>query len=100
MADKIRLLIHAPTPGALARGRRNAVNLLKAAPDAEIEILANAGAVEAALAQPDPADAWLILCGNSLAAIGAAPPAGVKVVAAAVLHLAQRQQQGWAYMRA
>jgi NitT/TauT family transport system ATP-binding protein len=100
MADKIRLLIHAPTPGALERARRNAVNLRKAAPDAEVEIVANAGAVAHALAQPDASDAWLVLCGNTLAATGAVASPELRVVPAAVLHLAERQLQGWQYMRA
>lgn len=96
----IRLLIHAPTPGALERARRNAANLKKAAPDAVVEIVANAGAVGAALAEPHATDAYLLLCQNTLAATGASAPASLQVVGAAVLHIAQRQADGWAYMRA
>jgi uncharacterized protein len=96
----VRLLIHAPTPGALERARRNLANLLKIAPDAEVELVANAGAVAAALEQPGPLDAHLRLCRNTLEANALTAPPGIAVVPAAVLHLAQRQAQGWAYMRA
>lgn len=96
----IQLLIHAPTPGSLERARRNAANLHKADPQAQVEIVANAGAVAAALADAHPTDAHLVLCQNTLAATGAQAPAHIKTVSAAVLHIAQRQADGWAYMRA
>ena len=97
----IRLLIHAPTAGALVRGRRNLANLLAADPSAEVELVANGAAVAAALDAPDPAtDARLVLCRNSLAAAGRSAPPGVRTVAAAVLHVAERQRDGWAYFRA
>lgn len=99
-ATPIRLLIHAPTPGALERARRNLANLLKAAPDAEVELVANAGAVAAALEHPGPLDAYLRLCRNTLEANALTAPPDTVVVPAAVLHIAQRQAQGWAYMRA
>lgn len=98
--DLIRLVIHAPTPGALERGRRNLANLLKAAPDAQVELVVNAGAVAAALAAPDATDTHLRLCQNTLTANQLAAPDGIWIVPAAVLHLAQRQQEGWSYMRA
>ncbi|SAI40672.1 Uncharacterized conserved protein [Bordetella ansorpii] len=96
----IRLLIHASTPEALQRARRNAANLLKAEPSAQVEIVVNAGAVAAALAQPDATDTHLAVCANTLAAGGLQAPEGLTVVSAAVLHLARRQQEGWAYMHA
>lgn len=96
----IRLLIHAPTPAALERARRNAANLKKAAPQAQVEIVANAGAVAAALAESHATDEHLLLCANTLAATGAQAPATLRTVPAAVLHLAQRQGEGWAYIRA
>lgn len=99
-ATPIRLLIHAPTPGALERARRNLANLLKAAPDAEVELVANAGAVAAALEHPSPLDTHLRLCRNTLENNALAAPPDIAVVPAAVLYLAQRQAQGWAYMRA
>lgn len=96
----IQLLIHAPTPGSLERARRNAANLKKADPQAEVEIVANAGAVAAALADAHPTDAHLVLCQNTLTATGQDAPAHLKTVAAAVLHIATRQADGWGYMRA
>ena len=95
----LRLLIHAPTAGALARARSNARNLLRAEPAAEVEIIANAGAVAAAIEAGD-VEPPLLLCGNSLAAQGLVTPPEARIVAAAVLHIATRQQEGWAYMRA
>ncbi|HEY0293711.1 MAG TPA: hypothetical protein VGC69_00085 [Bordetella sp.] len=100
MPEPLRLLIHAPTAQALQRARRNAANLLQAEPDAQVEIVANAAAVAAALAEPHPTDSHLLLCRNTLAAIGAEAPPTLRVVPAAVLHLAQRQRDGWAYLRA
>jgi len=100
MPDAIRLLIHAPTAGALQRARRNAANLLQAEPGAQVEIVANAAGVAAALAEPHATDDHLVLCRNTLAATGAQAPQALRVVPAAVLHLAQRQGEGWAYMRA
>lgn len=95
----LRLLIHAPTPASLARARANARNLLRAAPKTEVEIIANAAAVMAAIEAGETA-APLILCANTLAAQGQAVPEGARVVPAAVLHIAQRQAEGWGYMRA
>jgi intracellular sulfur oxidation DsrE/DsrF family protein len=98
--ETIRLIIHAPTAAALERGRRNLANLLKSAPDAQVELVINAGAVAAALGQPDPLDAHLRICRNTLTANQLLAPEGLTVVAAAVLHIAQRQSEGWGYMRA
>ncbi len=96
----LRLIIHAPTVGALERGRRNLANLLKQAPTAQVELVINAGAVAAALDAPSPLDSHLRVCRNTLEANQLNAPEGVSVVAAAVLHIAQRQAEGWAYMRA
>ncbi|WMD22865.1 hypothetical protein RAS12_10970 [Achromobacter seleniivolatilans] len=96
----IQLLIHAPTPASLERARRNAANLKKADPQAAVEIVANAGAVAAALDDPHPTDEHLLLCQNTLTATGAQAPEHLQTVGAAVLHIAQRQHDGWAYMRA
>jgi len=99
-AAPVRLLIHAPTPGSLERARRNLANLLKAAPDAKAELVVNAAAVAAALEQPHPLDAYLRLCRNTLDNNALAAPPHIAVVPAAVLYIAERQAQGWAYMRA
>lgn len=97
----LSVVIHAPEPEALMRARSNARNLLKAAPDARCEIVVNAGAVAAALDQPDPeTDALLRICDNTLAHIGRNAPANLTVVEAAVVHLAKRQHDGWQYIRA
>ncbi|MCS4502509.1 hypothetical protein NYO91_00310 [Arhodomonas aquaeolei] len=100
MSAPLRVLLHAPTPEALARARRNAANLLSARPGAEVRIIANGAAVAAALATPDATDNHLRLCRNSLAAQGLENTAGVEEVDAAVVTLAELQADGWAYIRA
>ena len=95
----LRLLIHAPTAAALARARSNARNLLRADPTAEGESVVNAGAVATA-SETGEVEPPLLLCGNSLAAQGLVAPETARVVSAAVLHIATRQHEGWAYMRA
>lgn len=97
----LNVLLHAPTADGLARARRNAANLLAARPDAELLIVANGAAVAAALASPDAAsDGYLRLCRNSLTAQGLDNTAGIAEVEAAVVTLAELQQQGWQYIRA
>jgi len=97
----VKLIVHAPTPAALARARRNVVNLLAADPDAEIELVVNGEGAGAALESPDPStDKYLLVCANSLAASGVPAPVGTRTVGAAVLHIAQRQADGWSYFRA
>lgn len=99
--SKLNVMLHAPTPDALARARRNARNLIKSQPDAGVLIIANGAAVATALAQPDPdTDALLRLCRNSLAAQNLENTGGVAEVDAAVVTLAELQGQGWAYIRA
>ncbi|MBZ9567049.1 hypothetical protein [Modicisalibacter tunisiensis] len=97
----LRVLLHAPTADGLARARRNARNLVKARDDAQVLIVANGAAVPAALAEPDPVtDRWLRLCRNTLTAQGLDNTAGHEEVEAAVVFLAERQADGWAYIRA
>jgi hypothetical protein len=55
--ETVRAIIHAPTATALERSRRNLVNLLKLAPDAQVESVINAGGVAAALGAPIPSTA-------------------------------------------
>lgn len=105
MTQPLRLVIHAPTAAALERARRNAVNLRKARPDAQIRIVINAAAVAAALDAPDPeTDGLLRVCGNTLTKIGRtaeeATEKGATIVAAAVVDVAEAQAEGWGYMRA
>lgn len=96
----LRLVRHAPTEAALIRARSNARNLLALRPDAQVEIVVNAKGAAAALTAPDPAtDRLLVFCANSLRQQGLPRPEG-RIVEAAVLHIAHRQSEGWAYRRA
>lgn len=97
----IKLLIHAPTPEALKRAQNNARNLLKLEDDAEVEIVVNGPAAAAAVkVTDDDILGLLVLCRNSLDSQQLNEPEGVRVVAAAVQHLARQQAAGWAYIRA
>lgn len=96
----LRLVVHAPTPAALARARRNVANLLASEPDAIVELVVNGAAIDDAAAI-DPADEpHLVLCENSLNWAGLAAPKGVRTVATAIGHIAHRQAEGWSYFRA
>jgi len=96
----LQLLIHAPTADALTRARNNAQNLLATAPDTAVEIVINGPAVAAALDAPHDTDVLLRVCSNTLARLERPLPATLCSVPAAVLHIAQRQRDGWSYMRA
>ncbi|AMD44753.1 ATP-binding cassette domain-containing protein [Bordetella holmesii] len=100
MPDLLRVLIHAPTADALRRARNNAANLLKADPHAAVEIVVNAAGVAAALADPHATDARLRVCANTLLATGTQAPPNLTIVPAAILYLAQKQAEDWAYIRA
>lgn len=95
----LRLILHAPTKGALVRARSNARNMARAEPEAEIEIMANAEAAVAAV-ESGETGAPLLLCGNTLAANGLAAPDGARIIGSAVAHIARRQGEGWIYIRA
>lgn len=97
----LQLVIHAPDEASLARARSNVRNLLAAAPDAQCEIVVNAEAVLTAINTRDPdTDNHLRLCANTLRNKGLKAPSDLTVVQAAVLHLAERQADGWQYIRA
>ena len=97
----MKVVLHAPTCGALLRARSNLRNLKAADPAAEVRIIANAGGVEAAIAEPDGGtDQHLYLCENSLRARGLSAPIDIATVGAAVLELARLQDEGWCYIRA
>lgn len=98
--DRLRVLLHAPDAESLARARSNAQNLRAAEPEAEIEIVVNAGAVAAALEAPHATDSYLRLCENTLARQQRIAPDHLVRVPAAVAHLARRQREGWVYIRA
>lgn len=96
----MKVLIHAADAASLERARSNARNLIREAPDAEIEIVVNAGAVAAAFDAPDETDDHLVLCSNTLKRLGREPREGLVRVPAAIVHLVRRQEEGWAYVRA
>lgn len=96
----IRVLLHAPTAGALIRARRNAKNLSNTRPDAEILVIANADAVASALTTADVTDPLLRICRNSLTAQGLKNTGELVEVEAAVATLAELQTEGWVYIRA
>lgn len=98
----LRIVLHAPTAGALVRARSNATNLQRGAPHALVRIVVNAEAVAAALDQPHAeADGLTQVCGNTLQRLGRQAPAPLTVLAqGAVLALAEMQRDGWSYIRA
>ncbi len=97
----LRIVLHAPTAGALARARSNATNLLRGQPQVPVRIVVNAEAVAAVLDQPHAeADALTQVCGNTLRRLGRQAPAPLMVLAqGAVLALAEMQRDGWSYVR-
>ena len=96
----MRLVIHAPTEGALRRARSSARHLLTSVPEAEIEIVVDAEGARAAIETSDPeTDGLVVYCGASLRQRGlSAPPA--PVVSSAIRYIVERQATGWAYVRA
>ena len=97
----MKLVIHAPTPNALERARNNAANALKAAPDTEVCLILNAGAVAAALYTPHPMDAYSVLCRITVERMGLEWQAPLTLTdGPAVLEIAHRQQESWIYIRA
>ena len=97
----LKVLIHAPTPAALQRGQSNLKNLLQLKPEAEIELVVNGQAMSEAITISDPeVKRRLRLCQNSLRGQGLTAPADLQQVSAAILHLSERQLQGWSYVRA
>lgn len=97
-----RILLHAPTPGAVARARNNAANLLKQAQPVEVRIVVNADAVRAVLDAPDEAaDRLTLVCANTLARIERSAPDPLTVLdEGAMLAIARMQAEGWSYIRA
>jgi len=97
----LKLIIHAPTRASYARACRNLTNLLVADPTAVVELVVNGEAVKAAVDKPEPSlRDHLVVCRNSLDTTGLTCPPDVRVTQAAVLHIAQRQAEGWSYFRA
>jgi len=98
----LKVILHAPSSGALERARNNATNLKRQRSDVEVRIIANAEAVAAALDVPHPgADGFTWLCPNTLARINREGRQPLRVLAgAAVLEIAELQGNGWVYIRA
>jgi intracellular sulfur oxidation DsrE/DsrF family protein len=107
-APPLRIVLHAPTPGALARARSNLGNLRLDRPDAEVRIVVNGPAVEALLdaapGTPQHLDtealAHALLCPNTLKKLGRDAHAGMRVLPqGGIESLALLQQSGWSYVR-
>lgn len=95
----LRIVLHAPTADSLYRARQNTSNLLQVRPESEVVIIANGGAVKAALETPDDkTDKHLRLCSNTLAAQGLNNDSGIEEVEAAIVALGELQVAGWAYV--
>jgi uncharacterized protein len=100
--SELRVVLHAPTGGALVRARRNATNLVQESPGTAVHILVNGEAVAAALDEPDiEMDRLTLVCPNSLKRIGRAAAQPLTVLQEpGVLALARMQSDGWRYIRA
>ncbi|KIG11192.1 DsrE family protein [Burkholderia sp. MR1] len=101
-SNGIKVLIHAATPEALKRARQNALNLVRAQPNAQVRIMVNGSAVSAVLeSAAHETDPLTWLCPNTLANVGKDARAPMQVMEeAAILLLARLQHDGWAYVRA
>lgn len=95
-----RLILHAADEASLERARSNAANFLAGADNPEVEIVINAGAVTAAIDTPHDTDPYLRVCANTLRKQQLSAPDHLVQVAAAVVHIVERQRDGWAYIRA
>ncbi|WP_423779826.1 hypothetical protein [Delftia acidovorans] len=107
-APPLRIVLHAPTPGALARARSNLANLRQDRSGAEVRIVINGPAVEALLdaapGAPQHLDtvalAHALVCPNTLKKLGREAPAGMRVLPqGGIESLALLQQSGWCYVR-
>lgn len=93
------VLLHAPTETALKRARNNATNLMRDCPGVRVEIVVNAQGVRAALEEKHQSDHLLVFCRNTLTNTGQDAGSDVTIVPNAVLHLVERQRDGWIYIR-
>lgn len=101
-SSNLNVILHAPTPGALARARNNAANLKREVAEADVRILANAEAVAAALDDPRPdTDVLTWLCPHTLSRSGRQNRAPLRVLEQpAIVAIVRMQQAGWLYIRA
>lgn len=96
-----RVLIHAPTAGAVERARNNAANLAREMPDALVCIIVNADGVPAVLDNPRAeTDALTLVCSNTLRRIQREAAAPLQTVPGAIQAIVAMQQDGWLYVRA
>jgi len=97
----VKVVIHAPSAGALARARADARDLLRARIEGIVRVVVSHDAVIAALDEPDPdVDPLMVLCADSLARTGRAAPGGYETTSNATLLLAQLARKGWTCVRA
>lgn len=98
----LRIMLHAPTAGALKRARSNAANLVRATPAPLVRIIVNAEGVAAALDDPDQvADALTLVCPNTLQKIERSAAAPLTVLEeGSILAIARMQREGWCCVRA
>lgn len=96
----LRVLIHAPTPDAVARARNNAANLKMDAPDTEVLIVANADGVAAVLdALRADTDALTLVCANTMKRLGRSAQEPLRTVRSAIVTIVEMQRDGWLYVR-
>lgn len=101
MAGPLRIILHAPTAAALGRARRSAVNVLGRHPDAEILIVVNAEGAETAVLRPDePTDRLTVVCEEPLKRTGLQARPGQRTTPLSTVFMAERQAEGFAYIRA
>jgi intracellular sulfur oxidation DsrE/DsrF family protein len=100
--SRLKIVLHAPTAGALVRARNNLANPDSTSPVPEVRIVVNAEAVAATLDNPnDVADRVTQVCGNTLRKLGRQASTPLTVFdQGAVLGLAEMQADGWRYIRA
>jgi len=97
----MKVLIHAPTAGALERARSDARELLAARVQGTIRLLVSGDGVQAALDAPDAdIDRLMILCADALLRAGLRPPPGMETTPNAAVLITRLHRKGWSYMRA
>jgi len=100
--SELKIVLHAPTAGALKRARSNAANIQREDSHAQVRIVVNGEAVAVALDTPDSErDPLTWLCPNTLRNLKREARNPLQVLGeGAVLALAHLQQEGWIYLRA
>ena len=97
-----KVILHAPTAGALERARNNAANLRREDPEAQVRIIINAGAVAEALdVAHEDLDPVTWVCPNTLRRTNREIRPPLQLLAGgAIGEIAALQRAGWAYIRA